>query len=85
MSIGSKTSQLFCITFMGLCGYPDVTPYTVPFPSPKPATSRPAPSRQAPLKIVHYSDIHIDQFYTPGSNANCTKPICCRYVLRCDA
>ena len=68
-----------CITFLGLCSYPEVTPWSVPFPSPKPAgKTRPAPSGQPPIKVVHYSDIHIDHLYTPGANANCTKPICCR-------
>jgi len=78
MSIGSKTSELFCITFMELCSYPVVASYTVPFSSPKPSTSRPAPSSQTPIQIVQYSDIHVDLFYVTGSNTNCTKPICCR-------
>jgi len=78
MSIGSKMSKIFCTTFFGLCDYPDVTAYTVPFPSPKPSTGRPAPSGQTPIKVVHFSDIHVDQFYVPGSNANCSKPTCCR-------
>lgn len=78
MTIGSKTAQLFCITFLGLCPYPDVTPNTITFPTTKPSTGRPAPSGQEPIKVVHYSDIHIDPFYVAGSNTNCTKPICCR-------
>lgn len=78
MKIGSKTSELFCITFLGLCSYPSITSYNVSFPSPKPAAGRPIPSGQTPIEIVQYSDIHIDQFYVPGSSTNCTKPICCR-------
>jgi sphingomyelin phosphodiesterase len=78
MSIPSHTSQLFCITFFGLCPYPPVTPYNVTFPSPKPYTSRPAVSGQAPIQVVHFSDIHVDQFYETGASYNCTKPICCR-------
>jgi hypothetical protein len=62
MVIGSHTSQLVCITFFGLCDYPPVTPYTIPFPSPKPAITPPPVSGQPPLKIVHFSDIHIDPF-----------------------
>lgn len=85
MSIGSKTSQLFCITFFGLCGYPAVTPYTVPFPAPKPATTRPLVSGEPPLKVVHFSDIHVDQFYETGASYNCTKPICCRPYTTADA
>jgi sphingomyelin phosphodiesterase len=85
MSIPSHTSQLFCITFFGLCSYPPVTPYTIPFPSPKPAKTRPPPSGQSPIQIVHYSDIHVDPFYEEGANYNCTKPICCRPYTTADA
>ena len=85
MSVPSHTSQLFCITFFGLCPYPAVTPYTVPFPSPKPSTSRPAASGQAPIQVVHFSDIHVDQFYETGASYNCTKPICCRPYTSADA
>jgi sphingomyelin phosphodiesterase len=85
MSIGSKTSQLFCITFFGLCGFPPVAPYTVPFPSPKPATSRPVVSGQTPIQVVHFSDIHVDPFYETGASYNCTKPICCRPYTTADS
>ncbi|KAF4984349.1 hypothetical protein FZEAL_460 [Fusarium zealandicum] len=78
MVIGSKTSQLFCITFLGVCKYPAVEPWSVPFPPKTSARKRPAPSGRDPIKVVHYSDIHIDQLYTEGSNAKCRKPICCR-------
>ncbi|KAJ6438415.1 Sphingomyelin phosphodiesterase [Purpureocillium lavendulum] len=78
MKLGSRTSDAFCTTVLGLCGYPDVASWNVPFPSPKPAGGRPKPSGKKPLKVVHYSDIHIDPLYVTGSSANCTKPICCR-------
>jgi len=85
MSLGSHTSDLFCNTFFGLCDYPAVTPWSVPFPSAKPATSRPAVSGQTPLKIVHFSDIHVDPSYVPGANYNCTKPSCCRSYTTADS
>nr|UBK24970.1 phospholipase C [Kionochaeta sp.] len=78
MSIGSKTSELFCITFLGLCSYPAVDAFTVPFPTAKSAATRPVSSGKDPIYVVHYSDIHIDPFYVAGSASNCTKPICCR-------
>ncbi|KAI5478729.1 hypothetical protein MNV49_004654 [Pseudohyphozyma bogoriensis] len=31
-----------------------------------------------PLKVVHLSDVHIDRSYVVGSNAICSKEICCR-------
>ncbi|MBE3042978.1 hypothetical protein IMZ48_10485 [Candidatus Bathyarchaeota archaeon] len=78
VKIGGHTSQLVCKNFLGVCGYPDITEHEVALPE-KPADSvRPAPSGKDPIKIVHYSDIHIDQKYVTGSSTNCTKPICCR-------
>ena len=86
MTIGSHTAQLFCGTIFGLCDYPAVTPYSVTFPSAKPAgASRPASSGKTPLKVVHYSDIHVDLSYQVGANYNCTKNICCRPYTAADA
>ncbi|THV83002.1 sphingomyelin phosphodiesterase [Aureobasidium pullulans] len=86
MTIGSHTAQHFCGTIFGLCDYPAVTPYTVTFPSAKPAgASRPASSGKTPLKVVHYSDIHVDLSYQVGANYNCTKNICCRPYTAADA
>ncbi|CAF0910592.1 unnamed protein product [Adineta ricciae] len=33
---------------------------------------------QATISILHLADLHIDTKYTPGSNANCGRPLCCR-------
>lgn len=30
------------------------------------------------FKAVHFSDAHVDLQYTPGTNANCNMPLCCR-------
>ncbi|GAB0135560.1 hypothetical protein EsDP_00003893 [Epichloe bromicola] len=73
-TIGSRTSQAFCTTFLGVCGYPDVQPWDIAFPSPKPAGGRPKPSGKEPLKVVHYSDIHIDPLpYTKDDEPGNTK------------
>lgn len=78
MTIGTKTSQLFCLTIFGLCQWPAVdTSYTLDM-SAKPATSRPQSSGTTPIKIVHISDIHVDLSYETGASYNCTKNICCR-------
>lgn len=29
-------------------------------------------------KLVHITDIHVDPYYEPGSEANCGEPLCCR-------
>lgn len=80
MAIGSKTAQHFCVTFLGLCQYPAIEEWDVPLPPDRSHLKRPVPSGQDPIKVVHYSDIHVDQLYTEGSNAKCNKPICCRQV-----
>ncbi len=30
------------------------------------------------FKAAHFSDVHVDFEYMPGSNANCNMPLCCR-------
>ncbi|KAL8352542.1 hypothetical protein RB601_002727 [Gaeumannomyces tritici] len=90
MSINTKTSQLFCLTVFGLCQWPDVDTASAPSLPAKPAAaataaSRPAPSGREPLKVVHISDIHVDQSYTAGASRNCTKNICCRPYTAADA
>lgn len=65
LTLGSKTTQVLCTTLLGLCSYPEVEPYTVPVP-PKADNTTIGPSsavngtRKAPLRIAHFSDIHID-------------------------
>lgn len=55
--------------------------WDIAYPSAQPAGGRPKPSGKDPIKIVHYSDIHIDPLYVPGSSTQCDgRPICCRYV-----
>ncbi|KAI0106474.1 Metallo-dependent phosphatase-like protein [Nemania sp. FL0031] len=79
LNIGSKTSRLICVSLFGSCSFPEVENYNVSFPSPKPKRKRPRSSGLSPLRVVHYSDIHIDPWYTEGADANCTKFICCRH------
>jgi sphingomyelin phosphodiesterase len=85
MTIGTKTSQLFCLTVFGLCQWPDVDTSYSPTFSDKPDTSRPASSGEAPIQIVHISDIHVDLQYETGASYNCTKNICCRNYTADDA
>ncbi|KAJ7675218.1 sphingomyelin phosphodiesterase [Mycena rosella] len=73
------TAEKLCAALMGVCVSKVVTPFTVQFPKPAPAHPRVFKSRgRTPFRVVHLSDVHIDREYTPGSEANCTKPICCR-------
>jgi len=77
MTVGTRTSELFCLTIFGLCQWPAVEEYTVSM-TDKPDTSRPAVSGESPIQVVHISDIHVDLGYVPGSSYNCTYNICCR-------
>ena len=29
-------------------------------------------------KVVQVTDLHVDPYYTPGANADCGEPLCCR-------
>jgi sphingomyelin phosphodiesterase len=72
LNIPTRTSTLFCNILFGLCDVPAVSNFTVPFPKPKPKTSRPAVSGKSAIQIVHISDVHVDLSYEVGSNYNCT-------------
>lgn len=72
-----------------LCGIvkackPAVDPlpmWNVTFPSiPKPPVlpPRPPPPGSPTMRVLHIADIHIDFEYTPGSEADCGEPVCCR-------
>ncbi|KAJ7867767.1 sphingomyelin phosphodiesterase [Mycena olivaceomarginata] len=75
-----KTATKLCEGTFGLCQPPAVNQYTLPLPAPGPAAARkpPAPTGKTPFQVVHFSDVHIDREYAPGSDSNCKKPICCR-------
>ncbi|TQV93524.1 sphingomyelin phosphodiesterase [Cordyceps javanica] len=77
LSLYGRTSKLFCSAVLGLCDMPDPMPMKLKFPKKKKETRRPPPSGKKPLKVVHISDLHIDYAYLPGSNTQCSKPICC--------
>lgn len=85
IEVGSHTANMLCASLVGLCENPPVRPYNLSFPSPKPPTSRPPPSGQDPIKVVHFTDTHVDLSYETGSNYDCSKPICCRVYTEDDA
>lgn len=85
LELGSHTTNTLCASLVGLCDYPAVRLYNLSFPSPKPSTKRPPPSGQSTIKVVHFSDTHVDLSYETGSNFDCTKPICCRVYTEDDA
>jgi sphingomyelin phosphodiesterase len=84
MTIGTRTSELFCLTIFGLCDWPAVADYTVSM-SAKPSSTRPVVSGKTPIQVVHISDIHVDLSYEAGASYDCTKNICCRPYTSADA
>ncbi|KAJ8082854.1 hypothetical protein PM082_008711 [Marasmius tenuissimus] len=74
-----QTAKKLCNGILGACLSPPINNYAVPFPKAAPTNPVKFTSHgNAPFQVVHFSDVHIDREYTVGSEANCTKPICCR-------
>uniref|UniRef100_A0A914C5R2 Sphingomyelin phosphodiesterase n=1 Tax=Acrobeloides nanus TaxID=290746 RepID=A0A914C5R2_9BILA len=83
-------SELICGSFVNNCG-PDYNPIDEPWqveiPGNKPPVQPwPNPKPNSPtLRVLHLSDIHIDRWYTVGSEADCSNGLpmntyiyCCR-------
>ncbi|XP_069496639.1 sphingomyelin phosphodiesterase [Ambystoma mexicanum] len=64
------------------CGHWDIySDWNVTLPdTPKPPVTPPEPPQPgAPIsRVLYLTDIHWDRHYTPGSNAGCKDPLCCR-------
>lgn len=85
LHVGSHTSKTFCSHVVGLCDYPAAQPDHLKLPPAPSTATRPPPSGQSPIRVAHISDTHVDHEYQPGSNAYCTKPLCCRSYTEDDA
>ncbi|KAK2597359.1 hypothetical protein QQS21_006056 [Conoideocrella luteorostrata] len=79
----SQAAGMFCNNILQTC--PLVNPeWIVPIKERQSEIrhfqrERPKLSGRKGVKIVHFSDIHIDPHYRVGSNANCNNPVlCCR-------
>ncbi|KAF8591358.1 sphingomyelin phosphodiesterase [Ramaria rubella] len=78
-TLQSNTATKFCYAAFGLCSQPPITLFKVPFPKRAPVNPKNFVSQgKPPFQVVHFSDVHVDRQYTVGSDANCTKGICCR-------
>jgi sphingomyelin phosphodiesterase len=44
----------------------------------KPSGPGPVPTGKSSYTFAHLSDIHLDFYYTPGSESECDLPLCCR-------
>lgn len=82
ISLTGRTSRQFCNALFGICELEPVEPYNMTLP-PKEYLLNEAKTRlrvegRKPFHVIHLSDVHIDREYVVGSEANCTKYICCR-------
>ena len=82
MDLLGDDGQLLCAYMFGLCQLPPVPQlnFTALFKNTtKPASKPLAPSGQEPLKVLHFSDYHLDLRYVVGAEANCNDgKVCCR-------
>ncbi|KAG0243740.1 Metallo-dependent phosphatase-like protein [Mortierella sp. GBAus27b] len=70
--------KVICYALGSVCPAPDVTSGTLSFPKPRPSNAAaPSPSGQQ-VDVLHLSDWHVDDLYTPGSDGVCDRPTCCR-------
>lgn len=79
----SLTATQMCgLVLQGECGALDpIFSFTVSV-NPGQSITQPksvsTPRSPSDLKIIHVTDIHFDENYVEGNNANCIDPICCR-------
>ncbi|KAF5392862.1 hypothetical protein D9757_000982 [Collybiopsis confluens] len=80
ISVFSQTAERLCDALFGFCASKTPNTFKVPLPSPVVSVSPPntPTARKPPFQVIHISDVHIDRQYTVGTEANCTKIICCR-------
>ena len=80
MQMSGDDGQILCAYMFGTCDLPPVPKLnqTALFkgttkPPPKPLK----PCKKEPLKVLHFSDYHLDQRYVVESEANCGGSLCC--------
>ncbi|ESK95693.1 sphingomyelin phosphodiesterase [Moniliophthora roreri MCA 2997] len=78
-----KAAGGLCNALFGFCSTNMSIPFEFPLPplpvwKPNARQNTCSRKRRKPFQVVHISDVHIDREYTLGSEANCTKPLCCR-------
>lgn len=93
MKVPSRTATIFCVTIFGICQYPDPRPFDIPYLEAKNSTSNASnvssskreiqkrsgsSSGKKPLKVLHLSDIHVDNYYVTGASYNCSQLLCCQ-------
>ncbi|KAF9329014.1 hypothetical protein BGZ91_000740, partial [Linnemannia elongata] len=67
-----------CFQVLGVCPAPAVSSGTLTFPKPRPANPTIRAASGTLSDVLHLSDWHVDEQYTPNSEAQCNRPLCCR-------
>lgn len=81
MDMQGTDGQILCSFMFGTCTLPAPPPLdlaTLFKNTTKPAPAKLVPSTKEPLKVLHFSDYHLDMRYVVGSEANCGGSLCCR-------
>jgi len=62
------------------CSDSPLPPWTIKLPTPSVKTPEPltSPKTRGKVKILHVTDLHVDDEYEEGSDVNCPYPLCCR-------
>lgn len=81
MNMQGQDGQTLCAFMFGTCSLP--APPQLNLDALFKGTKKPAPvslvpSKKKPLKVLHFSDYHLDLRYVVGSEANCGGSLCCR-------
>jgi hypothetical protein len=81
MDMQGQDGQTLCAFMFGTCALPPPPHLDVNAlfkGTTKPAPVSLVPSKREPLKVLHFSDYHLDLRYVVGSEANCGGSVCCR-------
>lgn len=81
MNMQGQDGQTLCAFMFGVCSLPAPPPLDLKAlfkGTKKPAPVSLVPSKKEPLKVLHFSDYHLDPRYVVGSEANCGGSLCCR-------
>lgn len=66
-----------CSTFLNRT-YSNMTFWNMALPPKQHLFKQPYANTNLKFKILHLTDVHLDLFYAPDSNAKCNEPLCCR-------
>ncbi|KAI9259430.1 Metallo-dependent phosphatase-like protein [Phascolomyces articulosus] len=81
MTVSGREGHLLCASVLNSCPYPDIEPHNITFPKAKPDPLPEVYNKKASgrtFSVLHLSDWHVDPEYEPGTEAFCSKPLCCR-------